>query len=570
MAADKPLRIGFSRDLAIGIPFWTIVEHGARVRAREFDMTLLVHHSVTAHDQAEDIAQLTEQHVDVIIFAAFEPNDPDFIAALQAASAAGIPLIALDIAVPHPVTSLIRSDDFRGAASGAAYLAGQLGGQGKVVHFQGKMQNPVAQLRSDGVRQALRDFPAIEIMHETDAGQWDRGAARAIMREVLAAHPDVRGVIAANDPMALGAIDAIAEVGRTGQVIVVGIDGDPDALLAVEAGIMAATVRRAPYDMGCVAVETAHALIQDTSVPREILLDDMTLVTRETCTRAAMESLQIMPGVINDLMENSAAMASERTMLRTIIDSLPHLIYVKDRDGRFVVANTALAQLSGASDPGMLVGKTDQDIFPQQLAQQYHADEQAILQSGVPLLDKEEPLWDADGTQRWLVTTKIPIRDHRDQIQWIVGSGRDITERKQADEERQRLQNELIAAQALALEELSTPLIPISDNVLVMPLIGRVDARRASQILETLLTGIYEQQADLAIVDITGVNVVDTQVAYALIQTAQAVKLLGAQVVLTGIRPEVAQTLVSLGINLNDIVTLRSLQQGIAYALQKR
>ena len=103
-----------------------------------------------------------------------------------------------------------------------------------------------------------------------------------------------------------------------------------------------------------------------------------------------------------------------------------------------------------------------------------------------------------------------------------------------------------------------------------MPLIGRVDARRASQILETLLMGIYEQQAELAIVDITGVSVVDTHVAYALIQTAQAVKLLGAQVVLTGIRPEVAQTLISLGINLSDIVTLRSLQQGIAYAFQER
>ena len=332
---------------------------------------------------------------------------------------------------------------------------------------------------------------------------------------------------------------------------------------------MAATVRRSPYQMGCVAVETARALAQGNDVPSEILLDDMTLVTRETCTRAAMESLQIMPGVIDDLMENSAAMASERAMLRTIIDSLPNLIYVKNREGRFVVANMALAQFSGASDPNMLIGKTDHEVFPQQLAEQYHADEQAILQSGMPLHDKEEPLY-VDGTQHWLVTTKIPIRDHRDQIQWIVGSGRDITEHKQAEEEHQRLQNELIAAQTLALEELSTPLIPISDTVLAMPLIGRVDTRRASQILETLLTGIYEQQADLAIVDITGVSVVDTQVAFALIQTAQAVKLLGAQVVLTGIRPEVAQTLVSLGIDLKDIVTLRSLQQGIAYALRQR
>jgi len=87
--------------------------------------------------------------------------------------------------------------------------------------------------------------------------------------------------------------------------------------------------------------------------------------------------------------------------------------------------------------------------------------------------------------------------------------------------------------------------------------------------LETLLTGIQDQQADLAIIDITGVNFVDTQVAHALIQAARAVKLLGAQVVLTGLRPEVAQTLVSLGVDLSDIVTRGTLQSGIAYGLRQ-
>jgi rsbT co-antagonist protein RsbR len=148
-----------------------------------------------------------------------------------------------------------------------------------------------------------------------------------------------------------------------------------------------------------------------------------------------------------------------------------------------------------------------------------------------------------------------------------VGRGQDITERRQIEEERQRLQEELIQAQAAALEELSTPLIPISDKTLVMPLVGRIDSRRAARVLEALLNGITLQHADLAIIDITGVSVVDTQVANAIIQTARAVKLVGAQVVLTGIRPEVAQTLVSLGVDLGDIVTRSTLQSGIAYSL---
>src|SRR4030095_15235352 len=109
----------------------------------------------------------------------------------------------------------------------------------------------------------------------------------------------------------------------------------------------------------------------------------------------------------------------------------------------------------------------------------------------------------------------------------------------------------------------------ISDDVLVMPLIGIVDAARAQQILARLLTGIAENHAHTVILDITGVPVVDTQVANVLIDAAQAVQLLGARTVLTGIRPEVAQTLVSLGIDLRNIVTRSTLQTGIAYAMRK-
>jgi len=120
------------------------------------------------------------------------------------------------------------------------------------------------------------------------------------------------------------------------------------------------------------------------------------------------------------------------------------------------------------------------------------------------------------------------------------------------------------------LAELSTPLIPLSDTVVVMPIIGAVDSRRAQQVMETLLGGIAENGANVAIIDITGVSVVDTQVANVFVQAAQAVKLLGAQVMLTGIRPEVAQTLIGLGVDLRGIVTHSSLQRGIAMALGQK
>jgi anti-anti-sigma regulatory factor len=103
-----------------------------------------------------------------------------------------------------------------------------------------------------------------------------------------------------------------------------------------------------------------------------------------------------------------------------------------------------------------------------------------------------------------------------------------------------------------------------------MPLIGTIDSGRAQMVLETLLEGVARYQASLAILDITGVVTVDTQVAQALVGAARAVRLLGAQVMLTGIQPQIAQTLVHLGVDLSGIQTQGSLQAGIAAALRNQ
>lgn len=134
---------------------------------------------------------------------------------------------------------------------------------------------------------------------------------------------------------------------------------------------------------------------------------------------------------------------------------------------------------------------------------------------------------------------------------------------------RRETEDRMLTAQREALRELSTPLIPITDDVVIMPLIGVIDSSRAHMVMETLLDGVTRQQARLVILDITGVPVVDSQVAQVLIWAAQAVKLLGARVMLTGIQPQIAQTLVHLGVDLSGIQTRSSLQAGIAAALQR-
>lgn len=148
------------------------------------------------------------------------------------------------------------------------------------------------------------------------------------------------------------------------------------------------------------------------------------------------------------------ALESERALLRTVIDHIPDLVYIKDCDSRFVVANMATALLMGAAKPDDLVGKCDHDFYPTEMADEFRVDERAVLEHGLDMANHEERAVDALGTDRWLLTTKTPLRDAAGNIIGLIGVGRDITMRRRAEDalhqahaalkERQRVDNEEI------------------------------------------------------------------------------------------------------------------------------
>ncbi len=125
----------------------------------------------------------------------------------------------------------------------------------------------------------------------------------------------------------------------------------------------------------------------------------------------------------------------------------------------------------------------------------------------------------------------------------------------------------IVSLQRVALQELSAPLIPVMDNITIMPLIGTIDTERAKLIMENLLDGVIKHNAEVVLIDITGVPVVDTMVAHHIIQAAEAVRLIGSTCILVGIRPEIAQTIVNLGIDLSKFPTKSSLRKGFNKAL---
>ncbi|WP_042142427.1 STAS domain-containing protein [Paucisalibacillus sp. EB02] len=127
---------------------------------------------------------------------------------------------------------------------------------------------------------------------------------------------------------------------------------------------------------------------------------------------------------------------------------------------------------------------------------------------------------------------------------------------------------QVVSLQRIALQELSAPLIPVMDNITIMPLIGTIDTERAKFIMENLLEGVMRHNAEVVLIDITGVPVVDTMVAHHLFQATEAVRLLGAKCILVGIRPEIAQTIVNLGINFSNLPTKSTLKKGFMLALE--
>jgi PAS domain S-box-containing protein len=173
-------------------------------------------------------------------------------------------------------------------------------------------------------------------------------------------------------------------------------------------------------------------------------------------------------GSMEDITERKRAeeaLLAERQLLRTLIDNMPDYIYVKDAASRFLVANRHLAEVMGRQGPEDLIGKTDFDFFPRELAAAYFSDEQVIIQSGQALVNHEEKTTDAAGNERWLLTTKVPLRDNSGKVVGIVGMGHDITHRKEEEREAQKAREAAEAANRAKSEflanmshEIRTPL----------------------------------------------------------------------------------------------------------------
>ncbi len=291
---------------------------------------------------------------------------------------------------------------------------------------------------------------------------------------------------------------------------------------------------------------------------------------------AVVPDQQLIYAAARDITERKRVelmLRENEERLTQYLNALPVGVFVADSQGRPHYANSVAQNILGKGIAPDADKETLAEVYSAYLAgtdEVYPTDQLPIVRAmggestTIDNMEVRHP-----DRKILLEVTGAPIYNSEGQISYALIAFNDITDRAAAQEalRRQAVQEEVIQAQSATLRELSTPLLKISDSTLVMPLVGTIDSARAQQVMEALLEGIAEERATSVIMDITGVSVVDTQVANALLRAAQAAQLLGTQVILSGIRPEIAQTIVGLGVDLSGLSTASSLQRGISRAL---
>ncbi|WP_406436187.1 substrate-binding domain-containing protein [Streptomyces sp. NBC_00631] len=260
-------KIGLSLS-TLNNPFFVQIRAGAQAEARKQGVDLTVTDAQNdASQQANQLQNFTSSGLGAIIV---NPVDSDAASnSVKAAGKAGIPVIAVDRGVNNATTAtLVASDNVTGGELAAKTIAEKLGGQGKIVILQGQAGTSAARERAQGFANGLKAYPGIQVVAQQPA-DFDRTKGLDVMSNLLQAHPDVQGVIAANDEMALGAIKALGSKAGS-SVSVIGFDGTPDGLTAVKNGTLYASVAQQPSQLGKIAVDNALKSIEDQRIPSAI------------------------------------------------------------------------------------------------------------------------------------------------------------------------------------------------------------------------------------------------------------------------------------------------------------
>lgn len=250
-----------------------------------------------------------------------------------------------------------------------------------------------------------------------------------------------------------------------------------------------------------------------------------------------------------------------RELLQLLVESIKdYAILLLDKEGRIMSWNTGAERLKGWKAQE-IIGQSFMRFYPPEDVANGKTDMELRVAREEGRFEDEGWRVRKDGSRFWANVVITALRDKNGELIGFGKVTRDLSERRAAEEK--------VRKQAKEIMEMATvPVVQVWEGVVLVPLIGMLDSQRTQHLMERLLEKVTETGSPMALLDITGVPTIDTQTAQHLIETISAVRLLGAEVILTGVRPLIAQTLVHLGIDLRHVTTRASLASGLRMALE--
>ncbi|WP_433931819.1 PAS domain S-box protein [Sorangium cellulosum] len=245
-------------------------------------------------------------------------------------------------------------------------------------------------------------------------------------------------------------------------------------------------------------------------------------------------------------------------ILRAILDHLPIVVCKYDREGVFTFHDGKGTEAAGVK-PGQFLGANILELYGNDMEASWGMRRALTGEAGRDVSDVQGASWE---------TWYIPVHDALGEPDGAISVTLNASEARQKEIElRAKLQ--LIEKQQKVIRDLSTPIIEVWDKVLTLPMVGVVDSLRLSEVMDNLLSAIVSKDARYAILDLTGVDAVDTQTARHLIEMIDAIRLLGAEGIVTGIRSNVAQTMITLGVDLSGVTTVGNLRAGLKLCMRR-
>ncbi len=243
-----------------GNPFWAAVQQGAEDAFEAYGVEGTVLAPPTESDVAAQIAQMEDAITQGAAGIAIAPTDPEALGpVIDQAIEAGVQVVFVDSSGSNEGVTFIGTNNEVGASLAGQYLCDNVAEGGKVAILQGIISTSTGIARADGGRAAVTEC-GLDLVAELPA-DWDTARGQAVTEDILTQHPDLAGIFASNDNMALGALEALRLQGLLDQVVLVGFDANPNAAEAILAGEMEATIAQSPYNMGWLGVESLVTLI---------------------------------------------------------------------------------------------------------------------------------------------------------------------------------------------------------------------------------------------------------------------------------------------------------------------